>query len=93
MRSPKLAVTLIAVVSSVNADVMTNGAFSYGSGHGSYATNGGSAAPAGQYHKNPWGHTVVHHKTAEDYAKDPWIARNNIANTDNTRDSWYSPYQ
>lgn len=46
----------------------------------------------GELHKNPWKHTVVHHKTANDYHKDPWTDRNAIEGKDPTRDGWYSPY-
>jgi len=29
----------------------------------------------GHNHKNPWHHTVVHHKSADDYHSDPWEKR------------------
>ena len=35
----------------------------------------------------------MHHKTANDYHKDPWVDRNYLDNTDPSRDTWYSPYQ
>ena len=63
--------------------------FSYGSGHGSYGTHLGHDHRHGSYHKNPWSHTVVHHKTANDYQRDPWDQREE----DSTRAGWYSPYQ
>ena len=72
---------------------MPQGAFEYGSGHGSFAAHSGHDHKHGQFHKNPWQHTVVHHKTANDYNKDPWSKRNNIVSKDTTRDDWYSPYQ
>ena len=93
MRRINQNVALVAIASSVTADVMNNGAFSYGSGDGSFATDSGHGDKHGEYHKNPWQHTVVHHKTANDYHKDPWIERNAIDGTDPTRDGWYSPYQ
>ena len=45
----------------------------HGSGYryGPHTGNHNSHAH-GHNHKNPWYHTVVHHKHAEDYELDPW---------------------
>ena len=48
-----------------------------GSGYGFGPHHGNHASHAhGHNHKNPWYHTVVHHKHAEDYELDPWSRRN-----------------
>ena len=64
--------------------------FSYGSGHGSYGTHRGHEHKRSDTHKNPWQHTVVTHKTANGYQRDPWDNRDEESAA---RATWYSPYQ
>ena len=63
----------------------------HGSGYGYGPHHGNHNSHAhGHNHKNPWYHTVVHHKHAESYELDPWADRNAA---DDERTGWYSPYQ
>ena len=63
----------------------------HGSGYGFGPHHGNHSSHAhGHNHKNPWYHTVVHHKSTQDYELDPWVRRNGA---DADRTGWYSPYQ
>ena len=77
----KFALALLAATAANASDPR---GFSYGSGHGSYPVK------RGEYHKNPWQHTVVTHTTAMDYQRDPFETRDSASAT---RSGWYSPYQ
>ena len=77
----KFALALLAATAANASDPR---GFSYGSGHGSYPVK------RGEYHRNPWQHTVVTHTTAMDYQRDPFETRDRASAT---RAGWYSPYQ
>jgi len=77
----KFALALLAATAANASDPK---GFSYGSGHGSYPVK------RGEYHKNPWQHTVVTHTTAHDYQRGPFETRDSASAT---RSGWYSPYQ
>ena len=77
----KFALALLAATAANASDPR---GFSYGSGHGSYPVK------RGEYHRNPWQHTVVTHTTAMDYQRDPFETRDSASAT---RSGWYSPYQ
>ena len=80
-RMTKFALALLAATAANASDPQ---GFSYGSGHGSHPVK------RGEYHKNPWQHTVVTHTTAQDYQRDPFEVRDSASAT---RSGWYSPYQ
>ena len=77
----KFALALLAATAANASDPR---GFSYGSGHGSYPVK------RGEYHKNPWQHSVVTHTIAQDYQRDPFEVRDRASAA---RAGWYSPYQ
>ena len=85
--------TLALLASAASAVEFTGSRYgvSHGSGYGFGPHHGNHNSHAhGHNHKNPWYHTVVHHKSAQDYELDPWVRRNGA---DTEREGWYSPYQ
>ena len=66
-------VSLTSATEIISRGIGYGGPGPHGSGYGFSGHVGNHNSHVhGHNHKNPWYHTVVHHKSANDYTLDPW---------------------